>query len=411
MPQVTRDTPTIGVGRFSFRGNRRDTRHGWLRLTPAYSLHLVQSLVAKRARADLPVLDPFSGSGTTLLVCTELGVPSTALELNPFLVWLARAKAARYDAAALSAASKTVEVAAKSVRAARAPSAWTPPLHNIERWWDAATLSALSRAFAAIGAQEPSSRARDLCWLAFCRTLVSVSTASFRHQSMSFGKAAARTPAESRAIVARELESSFASLSRAAAVPLPTVRREVVQGDARAVATALGKRRFGTVITSPPYANRMSYVRELRPYMYWLGHLADGRSAGELDWQAIGGTWGAATSNLGRWSAPKGTASSFRDLPGLLTAIGKNSEVLSRYVERYCVDMAAHLKSLRAVVADGGEVHYVVGNSKFFDVLVPVEEILAAELKKAGFSRPKIARLRKRTSKRELFEFCVSARG
>ncbi|WP_322490103.1 hypothetical protein [Chloroflexus sp.] len=37
------------------------------------------------------------------------------------------------------------------------------------------------------------------------------------------------------------------------------------------------------VITSPPYPNRMSYIRELRPYMYWLGYLNNGRDAGELD--------------------------------------------------------------------------------------------------------------------------------
>ena len=85
--------------------------------------------------------------------------------------------------------------------------------------------------------------------------------------------------------------------------------------------------------------------------------------------------------------------------------------MLSRYVERYFVDMAEHLASLRQLVADGGSIHYVVGNSKFFDVVVPVEELLAAEMKAAGFSRPRIERLRKRTSKKELYEFAVSASG
>ena len=77
---------------------------------------------------------------------------------------------------------------------------------------------------------------------------------------------------------------------------------EVVLQDARTLKTNdLG--RFDLVVTSPPYANRMSYIRELRPYMYWLGFLHDAREAGELDWQAIGGTWGVATSRLNDWSA------------------------------------------------------------------------------------------------------------
>lgn len=400
-----------GVGRFTFRGNLRDTRHGWLRLTPAYSLHLVRELALKRARADLPVLDPFSGTGTTLLACTELGVACDTVELNPFLVWLAKAKVARYDAAAIEAAAGAIEAARAQARRARAEAGWTPPLHDIERWWGRPTLDALSRAFAELERRELPARARDLCRLAFCRTLVGVSSASFRHQSMSFAEPRAERPARARAEVAASLGASFASLSRAASAELPRVSRRVVHGDARDVARAVGERRYGTVITSPPYANRMSYIRELRPYMYWLGHLSDGRAAGELDWRAIGGTWGAATSNLSKWRAPEGAPSAFRGLRRLLGAIGRESQVLSRYVERYCVDMAAHLASLRPVVAEGGSLHYVVGNSKFFDVVVPVEEILAAEMRAAGFSRPRIERLRKRTSKPELYEFAVSARG
>ena len=35
--------------------------------------------------------------------------------------------------------------------------------------------------------------------------------------------------------------------------------------------------------------------------MYWTGHLVNGRDAGELDWLAVGGTWGLATSHLIGW--------------------------------------------------------------------------------------------------------------
>jgi hypothetical protein len=54
-------------------------------------------------------------------------------------------------------------------------------------------------------------------------------------------------------------------------------------------------------------------------------------------------------------------------------------------------------------------VHYVVGNSKFFDVLVPVEQIFAEIFEQSGFRDASVTTLRKRTSKRELFEYLVSA--
>ena len=69
-----------------------------------------------------------------------------------------------------------------------------------------------------------------------------------------------------------------------------------------------------------------------------------------------------------------------------------------------------HLRALQPLVKPGGEVHYIVGNSKFYDVLVPVPELLASQLRRAGFQRPSVTTLRKRTSKKELYEYLVSAR-
>ena len=42
--------------------------------------------------ANLRVLDPFVGSGTTCLACDEMGVPSYGLEAHPFVHRVARAK-------------------------------------------------------------------------------------------------------------------------------------------------------------------------------------------------------------------------------------------------------------------------------------------------------------------------------
>jgi hypothetical protein len=405
---VIRQTPQ-GAGRFTFRGNARDTRHGWLRLTPAYSLHLVRELAAQRHGRRSPVLDPFSGTGTTLLVCAEQGIPCDAIDLNPFLAWLARAKVAGYDEACIGRARRAVSAMARNARNGQRRDDWRPALHRIERWWDAPTLDALARARATLGRAELDRRAGDLARLAFCRALMTSSNASFRHQSMSFLAARRGSGAVRSQEVADALASAFSSVALGAASGLGRARRAVLTGDSRDVAAIVGERRYGAVITSPPYVNRMSYIRELRPYMYWLGFLADGRSAGELDWRAIGGTWGIATSNLTSWTAPAGTRSAHRGFAGILRRIEARSPILGRYVERYFVDLVAHVKSLAPVLEPGGEVHYIVGNSKFFDVLVPLERILAAELGRAGFSRGRIRTLRKRTSKPELYEYCVSA--
>ena len=105
---------------------------------------------------------------------------------------------------------------------------------------------------------------------------------------------------------------------------------------------SLGENRFDLLVTSPPYPNRMSYIRELRPYMYWLGYLQEAREAGEMDWQAIGGTWGIATSRLNDWQpsdenyCPKDLRAVMEDIS---TADAKSGPLLAKYVGKYFEDM------------------------------------------------------------------------
>lgn len=392
--------------RFTFRGNAAATRHGWLRLTPAYSVHFVRELLQDVQSG--PVLDPFCGTGTTLLACAERGLPAATIDLNPFLVWLARVKTARYRAAVLDEAS---ELAARVARAAAARSgpAFVPAIHRVERWWDAPVLAALGRAATCLrDAGEAGKPARDLVRVAFCRALIETANVSFGHQSMSF-KASTCGGKDGRSVAAA-LSAAFAGIAGSASEELPRARSRVFQGDSRAVDVVVKEARFATVITSPPYSNRMSYIRELRPYMYWLGHLADRRDAGELDWRAIGGTWGAATSRLATWKPDGRVRVPFTGFARIVAAISETEPLLGSYVHRYFEDMVQHAKSLFRVMLPGGRVQYVVGNSKFYDVMLPAQDIFAAVFEDAGFTDATVTCVRKRTSKRELYEYLVEAR-
>lgn len=193
------------------------------------------------------------------------------------------------------------------------------------------------------------------------------------------------------------------------AAETPTGNVGVFLGDSRNLDAFLPPDRYSAVITSPPYPNRMSYVRELRPYMYWLGYLTDGRQAGELDWKAIGGTWGCATSLVAKWEASPKIAVPWKGFDACIQGIKEHSDLLGRYVHKYFEDAVLHVEALVTVLAHGARVHYVVGNSKFYDVLLPTEEIYAAMFEATGLANVAVERIRKRTSKKELFEFIVHA--
>ncbi len=401
----------------TFRGNVALGRHGWLRLTPAYSLRLVHELL-KQSGPDEFVLEPFSGTGTTPLACASLGIRCHAVDINPFLVWLGNLKLARFQNGLAGAVKFAAVRVAENARDGEA-GAWKPDLHQIEKWWDAPTLHTL--AALCDGIRNPSREevpgVSDLLRVAFCRVMIQSANVSFAHQSMSFKKKGsdAQLIEETPAHVAARITDSFLAAAIEVAdtlqIEAPAIECNVFLGDSRNLPGTLpvGEPRYTAVITSPPYPNRMSYIRELRPYMYWLGYLSDGRAAGELDWKAIGGTWGCATSLLNTWTPNDKANIPFEQFDRIVRDIGKGHALLGRYVHKYFQDMKGHILGLRKVLASGARCHYIVGNSKFYDTMLPVEEIYAALFADAGFVDVSIETIRKRSSKKELYEFIVHA--
>jgi len=394
---------------YTHKFNAKTGRHGWLRLTPAYSVKVVEELILQCDR-PMRIFDPFCGTATTALSAAYHGHEGTTTDINPFLVWLGQAKAACYSPADLAATRDACARSVALVAQKKVGPVPLPPIHNIGRWWSPGALGFLCLLRAAIDmVSERLSPERDLLLVAFCRTLISLSNAAFNHQSMSF-KDAAQLPFA----FDHDMAGMFAEDVRfvlAGAGENPVGRAKVLLGDARCSA-GLGEGIFDRVITSPPYSNRMSYIRELRPYMYWLGFLINGRDAGELDWAAIGGTWGIATSRLIEWQRPA-ERYAHSALEEAVTKIAhadhKNGALLSNYVAKYFEDIWLHFRNLPPILAPGAGLHYIVGNSTFYGVLLPVEKIYAAMLETLGFKKIECRAIRKRNSKKELIEFDVAA--
>ncbi len=395
---------------YTHKYNVRTGRHGWLRLTPAYSVKIVEEIMDQSTEPSR-VLDPFCGTATTALSAAYHGHEGVTTDINPFLVWLGRAKTAQYSNAEIASTRQACARAIRSMKRGTVEPVKAPPIHNIERWWSPEVLKFLCALRACIEAEsEDSSSERALLLVAFCRILIGLSNAAFNHQSMSF-----KNDEQLHLPFAINMSHQFSQEVQfvlEGAGENPDGAGHVVFGDSRNLAEAV-EGPFDLVITSPPYANRMSYIRELRPYMYWLGFLESGRDAGELDWMAIGGTWGIATSRLLDRKRP---AEPFEHrlldeaLDGIAHHDNKSGQILANYVAKYFDDMWEHFNSLVPVLSKGSQVHYIVGNSTFYDVLLPVEKLYAAMLERLGFEGIECHAIRKRNSKKALFEFDISAR-
>lgn len=377
-------------------------------------MKLVRDRVSKLPKQST-VYDPFSGTGTTPLASAEYGHSGFASDLNPFLVWLGNAKLTNYSSSHLINAEASLNDIVAGAKASLGGEHWQPKLFKIEKWWSFSSLNALKAIRHALKSCEVEEAAKNLLSLAFCQVLISCSSAAFNHQSMSFKIQTAESGVwdknEALAVI-EDFRLRANSIIAEAASNLPG-EGKVVNSDARDL-SHLSKNSFHAVVTSPPYANRMSYIRELRPYMYWLGYLEEASDAGNLDWKAIGGTWGTATSKLATWQQTLPASSVFREIREVCDTISKtgdkNSHLMSKYVEKYFYDTWLHLSSVMPLVVDSGFFHYIVGNSTFYGNLVPTERWLAMMFSELGAKQVHIETIRKRNSNKALYEFDVSAR-
>lgn len=391
---------------YTFKYNKKLGRHGWLRLTPAYSVKMVEKILDEIDYTPQCVFEPFSGTGTTELVCANEGINSFAYDVNPFLVWLATVKTKRYSVIQIDSFLQECTQIAEKVDSA---DEYTyPNIFNINRWWHKKQLSFLAKLKTCIWSVKETS-IRDLLKVAFCREIIALSNAAFNHVSTSFDDSD-----DDNTFTFEDGKASFLSICDVMSKSLkeqPIAETNISLKNAINISLT-DEQAFDTLITSPPYPNRISYIRELRPYMYWLDYLNSSDEASDLDWNTIGGTWGSATSKLSSWGKKSSLIPDylFEIADSISKADNKSAGLMANYVLKYFDDIAMHIQSAYNSISPGGTVHYIVGNSNFYGNTVPSERLYVDILKKVGFINAKYEIVRKRNCNKALYEFWISAK-
>ena len=201
--------------------------------------------------SGLNVLDPSCGTGTTALSAVNHGHAAATTDINPFLVWLARAKTTHYSpvAEAKEAGEAAVEMACAENDGG--PRARGFPGRSQALRGEAMVVRA--RGVSCVISEPRSQRRRDeKARSRICRTLIKLSNDAFNHQSMSF-----RNPAQCKMDIDPEDGAVFLddlAFVLAGAERNPLGDAAVILGDARNLPAYL-RGRFDVVDAPPPCAN------------------------------------------------------------------------------------------------------------------------------------------------------------
>ena len=164
----------------------------------------------------------------------------------------------------------------------------------------------------------------------------------------------------------------------------------------------------GTVPLCMKYRGIPACSIELNPYLFF-DFIEDAAAVGDLETAAIGGTWGRATSALIAGVEPANALVRSLLAP-YIGNINGSGPLMAHYVTKYFNDIYAHASEIAKICREHARLAYVIGNSKFYEHHLPSDEILAGIFTHFGFTLERIDRMRKRQSKKGLYEAVVFMR-
>jgi hypothetical protein len=233
---------------------------------------LVEALLVRYVGPGGRVLDPFAGSGTTLVQSLESGYDAVGVDIAAFNALLMRVKTSRYDPFLLE--SEVRDALARRGRSRARPSAY------LSEWFAPRAAAELLHFRSIVDDYEHA----DVLRVVLARAARSARRTS--HFDLDFPRAPQRDPywchkhrrtctpvGEADKFLRRYLLDTLARIKEFQHVRAPHRVADVVHGDAREIDLDGA---FDAVVTSPPYPGLIDYHEQHR-YAYELLSLDDRR--------------------------------------------------------------------------------------------------------------------------------------
>ena len=344
--------------------NKRLPVYNWYSYKHSFSRNLVIELLEKFGLNNRDrILDPFCGSGTTLLASKEIGIPVQGIDILPLSVFISNSKLLRYDKRRIETAINELEILLAE---------------NNTDYTINKTKKELLITFFREDILDEILFIRE--WIErkddeetryfFLTALLSIlEDVSYTHKDGGFLRVLkGKKIPDLKSVYLSKLYKMVRDIEFIN--NLPNTYAEAIEGDARK--TMFEPASFSAVITSPPYPNRHDYTR------VYLLELVTGFIDTQKEIKTL--RYHSVQSHV---EARRKFIAEDYTLPNTLNTILQKLEEISlpnrqiiKMLEGYFEDMHLVLKEINRLLRPNSKVAFIISDVRYGGIKVPVGDIL-----------------------------------
>jgi site-specific DNA-methyltransferase (cytosine-N4-specific) len=410
----------------SFQANKTETLHSWIRYREGFSADLVEILINKfDLKPGDPILDPFAGSSTTLLVAKMLGIDAVGIDLlaHCHLAWEAKSRAFDYDLDELRSIRELVQEE-------------TPPPTDEEFEHLRITRTAFSEkrernlmAYTAwFESLDISHDAKILCKFLLTSILGRISFTRKDGQYLRWDRRAKKIRDRNKRRIAKgkkpikgihkgelpsvkdafleALTKVIIDVDELQTDPPSNSEQSLVKGNTLYELPRMKANHFAAVITSPPYANRYDYTRT---YALEEAYLGIGKEIFDLRQRQLSCTvenkskldeleeFYKSIHQQNRYRRILGVVESSEALAEINSALETRNELgevnntgILRMIDGYFTELTFVFAELFRVCREGAYVVFVNDNVRYAGEVIPVDLLTTDLAERVGFEAERV---------------------
>lgn len=374
---------------FSDEGNK--FRQRWYRYKEGYSVDLIKMLIKEyNNNPNGVILDPFLGSGTTVMAANELGLRGIGFEVNPFSYFLSKCKLTNYtdaDKQEFKKAAKAILVDSEELSEKEIIS--LPKLSIANKVFDSNIQNYFMAIKVVVDRYSGSENVKNLLLLGWLSSLETIS--QYRKAGNGLKKKAlSKNTVNNKFLVTEIINGNYENIYNDIVGKNLKINAEIINDSSLQMSSYIEKESLSGVIFSPPYANSFDYT-EIYKLELWFGSFvkeySDLKKLREI----------SLRSHLNGLSSKTDLSQlNLRTIPELDILIDnlKTRELWDKKIpmmlKMYFAEMFELLDKIWESLEVDGFCSIVVGNSAYGGIIFPTDLLIAKYAESIGFLVDKI---------------------